>query len=73
MTADADRRCPDCDARMERVEPVTSVDGEVLRFRTDEPESGLLGSLGINRRVPAVGYCCPDCGLVRLYADLNGD
>ena len=70
---DETRRCPDCDVPMERVAPVTSVDGEVLRFRTDERESGLLGSLGIKRRLDAIGYCCPECGLVRLYADIDAE
>ncbi|WP_129113267.1 hypothetical protein [Halegenticoccus tardaugens] len=68
-----ERRCPDCDVRMERVAPVTSVDGEVLRLRTDEPKKGLLGSIGLKETVQPDGYVCPECGLVRLYVDAEGE
>lgn len=68
-----ERRCPDCGVTMEPVDLVTTMDREGLRLRTTERRSGLLGALGLRETVPARGYACPECGLVRLYADPDGD
>ncbi|WP_101294795.1 hypothetical protein [Halegenticoccus soli] len=73
MPTETQRRCPDCGVAMERVTPVTSVDGEVLRLRTDEPKKGILGSLGLKETVQPYGYVCPECGLVRFYVDADGE
>jgi len=62
-------RCPDCSVEMER----TRLDamGYTLRFVSDEEESGILGSLGVKQKFDANAYVCPECGLSRLYADLD--
>lgn len=39
---------------------------------TDEPREGLLGSLGAKERLDVESFMCPECGLVRLYADMDG-
>ncbi|WP_224268591.1 hypothetical protein [Haloprofundus salinisoli] len=66
---EASHRCPDCDVTMERADPVTAMQQERLKLRTDHAREGLLGSLGFKRTPTARGYVCPECGLVRLYAD----
>jgi hypothetical protein len=45
--------------------------GYTLRFVSDEEESGILGSLGVKQKFDANAYVCPECGLSRLYADLD--
>ena len=61
------RRCPDCGVTME---PVSVRDGESMRLSiaTGERE-GLLGKLGFKNRANLRGVCCPECQLVRLYAE----
>jgi hypothetical protein len=54
---------------MERADPETSVQGDRLFVKLDEPRSGLLGSLGVKRRLRVRAHVCPECGLVRLYVD----
>jgi len=65
-------RCPDCGVDLERATPMTALDHEKVRLRTDEPREGILGSLGAKETVDVAAYICPDCGLVRWYADLDG-
>ncbi len=72
MPADT-HRCPDCGVTMERADPMTAVQQERLKLRTEETREGILGSLGLTRTLTARGYVCPECGLVRLYADGVGD
>jgi hypothetical protein len=50
---------------------MTALDREKVRLRTDEPREGILGSLGAKETVDVFGYICPECGLVRWYADLD--
>ncbi len=66
-----DPRCPDCNVRLQRSTPTTALQHEKLRLRTAQPREGLLGSLGAKQTVDVFGYICPDCGLVRWYADLD--
>ncbi|WP_254761440.1 hypothetical protein [Natrinema marinum] len=63
------RRCPDCGVTME---PVTVRDGEGMRpsIATGKRE-GLLGKIGFESTTKLRGVCCPECGLVRLYADVE--
>ncbi|WP_049927945.1 hypothetical protein [Halopiger goleimassiliensis] len=61
------RRCPDCGVTMKSV-PVHDSEGMGLRITTGSRE-GLLGTLGITNSAKLRGVCCPECGLVRLYAD----
>lgn len=70
---DGQHRCPDCGVTMRPADPVSAMDRERLKLRTEEAKSGLLGSLGMRETVNVAGYVCPECGLVRLYADLDGD
>ena len=64
-------RCPDCGVRLERTAPMTALDREKIKLRTDEPREGILGSLGAKETVDVFGYVCPECGLVRWYAELD--
>jgi len=63
-----DPRCPDCGVTMERVD-VRTGGGYELSVQTDEKRDGLLGSLGMNESRDVSPRMCPECGLVRLYAD----
>ena len=64
-------RCPDCGVDLEQATPTTALDREKIKLRTDEPREGILGSLGAKETIDVFGYICPDCGLVRWYADLD--
>ena len=65
---DAAPRCPDCGVTMERVKIQTG-DGFGLKINTGEKRSGLLGSLGMTESRDVSPRACPECGLVRLYAE----
>ncbi|SFR35026.1 hypothetical protein SAMN04487947_0253 [Halogeometricum rufum] len=62
------RRCPDCGVDMERMD-VQTTDGFKLHLVTNEPKRGLLGGIGMKETLAPSVYVCPECGLVRLYAD----
>ncbi|MFP8952026.1 hypothetical protein ACLI4Z_03495 [Natrialbaceae archaeon A-arb3/5] len=64
-----ERRCPDCGVRMESAQ-VRSNDGARLVLDTGRRD-GMLGKLGISETERVESVCCPECGLVRLYADLE--
>ncbi|EMA50676.1 hypothetical protein [Halococcus salifodinae] len=66
----SEHRCPDCGVTMEVTKAVTSVDSESVKLKTDDKREGLLGSLGMKRTLGVDAYLCPECGLVRLYADI---
>jgi len=55
------------------MEPVELRTGEgfKLQINTDERREGLLGSLGMTENHSVEGRLCPECGLVRTYADLD--
>ncbi|QSX00084.1 hypothetical protein [Haloterrigena alkaliphila] len=38
---------------------------------TTGKRDGLLGKLGIGNTAGIDAVCCPECGLLRLYADLE--
>ncbi|WP_339102433.1 hypothetical protein [Haloterrigena salinisoli] len=61
------RRCPDCGVTMEPV-PVRDGESMGLSIATGE-RGGLLGKLGFKNRAKLQGVCCPECQLVRLYAE----
>ncbi|XVH31954.1 hypothetical protein ACNS7O_01870 [Haloferacaceae archaeon DSL9] len=65
-------RCPDCGVSMRQAKPHTALQHERVRLRTEESKGGVLGSLGAKRSVDVLAYVCPECGLVRWYADLEG-
>ncbi|KYH27763.1 hypothetical protein HAPAU_04310 [Halalkalicoccus paucihalophilus] len=64
-----DKRCPDCGVTMEGGTLVSSVDREAVKLRTDESAGGVLGKLGMKETLPIDAWACPECGLVRLYAE----
>ncbi|AHG00201.1 hypothetical protein HALLA_16750 [Halostagnicola larsenii XH-48] len=64
-----DTRCPDCAVTMEET-TLRSQDGFSLTINTGK-RSGLLGKLGVGSTTGVDAVCCPECGLVRLYADLE--
>jgi hypothetical protein len=45
--------------------------GYHFQFVSDETKEGLLGRLGVNQRYNSQTYVCPECGLARLYADID--
>ncbi|NHN42461.1 hypothetical protein G9C85_12615 [Halorubellus sp. JP-L1] len=65
-----DERCPDCSVTLERVEFGMS-DAWNPHVRTGEKKDGLLGKFGMNETVDVDAVMCPECGLVRLYADVE--
>lgn len=62
-------RCPDCGVEMERM--TLSASGYTLRFVSEESTEGILGSLGVKQKFDSIAFVCSDCGLSRLYADLE--
>jgi len=64
-------QCPDCVVDLQRSIPTTALQHEKLRLRTSQPQAGFLGTLGAKQTVDVYGYICPECGLVRWYADLE--
>ncbi|OVE85297.1 hypothetical protein [Natronolimnobius baerhuensis] len=61
------RRCPDCGVTMEPT-PVRDGEGMKLTIRTGKRD-GLLGKLGVSDSARLQAVCCPECRLVRLYAE----
>lgn len=63
-----ERRCPDCGVTMEEMD-LRTTDGFGLRLVTNEPRPGILGGLGAKEKLGTVAVVCPECGLVRQYAE----
>jgi len=69
-----DATCPDCETAMVSVQYRLKAGlSEFLSpyVTTDERREGLLGRLGANEQRPVKTVMCPDCGLLRQYADLK--
>jgi len=64
-------RCPDCSVTMEAMDLQSG--GHYARFRSDENREGILGKLGAAQMYDAEAFVCPECGLSRIYADLDGE
>ena len=62
------RRCPDCGVTLEEMKLQTT-DGFGVRLVTNERKSGILGGLGAKEKLKPTVYVCPECGLVRTYAE----
>ena len=62
-------RCPDCGVEQEQM--TLDASGHPLQFVSDENSDGILGSLGVKKRFDARAFVCSECGLSRLYADLD--
>jgi DNA-directed RNA polymerase subunit RPC12/RpoP len=63
-----DARCPDCDVSLEEADLFTG-QGE-LKVRT-EPEGtdDVLAAVGVTKALDVEPLRCPECGLVRFYAE----
>jgi len=48
-----------------------SAGGHQLQFISDEERDGILGSLGVKQRFGANAFVCSECGLSRMYADID--
>jgi hypothetical protein len=48
-----------------------STGGHNLQVVSGENREGILGKLGMNQTYGAETLVCPECGLVRLYAELE--
>lgn len=66
----ANRRCPDCGVTMDDLTLRTN-SGHTLQVVSEESRDGILGSLGVKKHFDVDGVVCPECGLVRAYADLD--
>lgn len=62
-----DARCPDCDVPLEEVELFTG-QGE-FRVRTDTEADDVLAAVGVTKALDVTPRRCPECGLVRFYAN----
>lgn len=63
----AQRGCPDCGVTMEPGE----LQGIAHTLVTEEEREGVLGAAGLHQRRDVAVHFCPECGLVRLYADVE--
>ena len=71
------RRCPDCGVKLETVEFNTAEGGWYVEVNNYQEE--LLQSLGVvdtmsldgSERLDVITKMCPNCGLLRLYADIE--
>jgi len=63
-------RCPDCGVTMADVK-FGMADAWNPYVNTGEKRTGLLGKLGVNERQEVTPVMCPECGLIRHYADLE--
>ena len=66
---DSPPRCPDCSVEMEEMKLATGT--HYLQFMSDEEKEGILGSLGMKQRFDANVFVCSECGLSRIYADID--
>ncbi|UPW00688.1 hypothetical protein M0R88_00960 [Halorussus gelatinilyticus] len=61
------RRCPDCDLPLEEVQYDTNAGRNKIRL--NYRDGGILSKLGVTSNTYAYAYVCPECGLVRFYAE----
>lgn len=64
------RRCPDCGVEMGEVDFRMS-NAYQPHVKLPERSEGILGSLGVKERRDVTAFMCPDCGLLRFYADVQ--
>ena len=62
-----DARCPDCDVSLEEADLFTG-QGE-FKIRTEAKSDDVLAAVGVTKALDVTPWRCPDCGLVRLYAE----
>lgn len=61
------RECPDCDVALEEADLFTG-QGD-LKVRTEAESDGMLAAVGVEKSIDVTPWRCPECGLVRFYAD----
>jgi hypothetical protein len=64
-----EHRCPDCDVQMKRVGVTAEGVGD-LYVETGR-DGGVLDRLGVPHHTMLEPVLCTECGLTRLYADLE--
>jgi hypothetical protein len=64
------RHCPDCDVAMEQTNVTAEGVGDL--YIETERDGGVLDRLGVGHQTPVDAFLCPDCGTIRLCADLSG-
>ncbi|USZ67813.1 hypothetical protein NGM10_13890 [Halorussus salilacus] len=62
-----DARCPDCGVALEQADLFTG-QGD-LKVRTETESDGVLAAVGVTKALDVTPRRCPDCGLVRFYAE----
>jgi uncharacterized protein with PIN domain len=62
-----DPRCPDCDEALEAADLFTG-QGD-LKVRTEAESDDVLAAVGVTKALEVEPRRCPDCGLVRFYAE----
>jgi uncharacterized protein with PIN domain len=62
-----DPRCPDCDVALEAADLFTG-QGD-LKVRTEAESDDVLAAVGVSKALEVTPRRCPECGLVRLYAE----
>lgn len=63
----ATRNCPDCDVALEETQYDANQRGNKIRL--NDRGGGVLSKLGVTGSSYAYAYVCPECGLVRFYAE----
>ena len=63
---DMSPRCPDCAVEMKETEHKSNYSGDGIRIETG---GGILGDLLDLKGEYLTSYVCPECGLVRFYAN----
>jgi predicted RNA-binding Zn-ribbon protein involved in translation (DUF1610 family) len=46
-----------------------TAEGFSLQLVTNEPKKGFLGGFGLKEKLEPTAYVCPECGLIRSYAE----
>jgi hypothetical protein len=62
-----DTCCPDCDVSFEEADLFTGR-GD-LKIRTETESDDVLAAVGVTKALDVTPRRCPECGLVRLYAE----
>lgn len=65
----SDRNCPDCGVPMEETNVTAEGVGDL--YVETSREDGVLQRLGIGDHSALDAHLCPECGLTRLYADVE--
>ncbi|GAA5050093.1 hypothetical protein GCM10025751_23700 [Haladaptatus pallidirubidus] len=64
----SERHCPDCNVQMEKTNVTAEGVGD-LYVETDR-EGGVLDRLGVGYQTPLHAFLCPECGIIKVYANL---